>query len=159
MSDNVMMIVFSTVAIFVTSCLTYIGLSAEIMAIYAFLLLADFVSGIVRALVREERVSYITARNGIIVKMLLWFIPIILACTTKVIGVESQDVFEWGIGLLAFTEGYSFASNTYYIKRGKYLPKIDGLSILGELLRKWLGIKLSKWEEDNDDDKRQNQNI
>ena len=155
MSDNVMMIIFSTVAIFVTSCLTYIGLSAEIMYIYAFLLLADFISGIVRALVREERVSYITARNGIIVKMLLWFIPIILACTSKVIGLEAQDVFEWGIGLLAFTEGYSFASNTYYIKRGKYLPEIDGLAILSELLRKWLRIKLSKWEEDNDD-KRQN---
>ena len=158
MSDNVMMLIFSTAAIFVTSCLTYIGLSAEIMSIYAFLLLADFISGTVRALVREEKVSYITARNGIIVKMLLWFIPIILACTAKVIGVEAQYVFEWGIGLLAFTEGYSFASNTYYIKRGKYLPKIDGLAILGELLRKWLRIKLSKWEEDNDD-KRQNQNV
>ena len=158
MSDNVIMIIFSTAAIFVTSCLTYIGLSAEIMYIYAFLLLADFISGIVRALVREEKVSYITARNGIIVKMLLWFIPIILACIAKVIGVHAQDVFEWGIGLLAFTEGYSFASNTYYIKRGKYLPEIDGLAILGELLRKWLGIKLSKWEEDNDD-KRQNQNV
>ena len=158
MSDNVMMIIFSTVAIFVTSCLTYIGLSAEIMYISAFLLLADFISGIVRALVMEEKVSYITARNGIIVKMLLWFIPIILACTAKVIGVNTQHVFEWGIGLLAFTEGYSFASNTYYIKRGKYLPEIDGLAILGELLRKWLRIKLSKWEEDNDD-KRQNQNV
>ena len=158
MSDNVMMFIFSTVAIFVTSCLTYIGLSAEIMCIYAFLLLADFISGIVRALVMEEKVSYITARNGIIVKMLLWFIPIILACTAKVIGVQAQDVFEFGIGLLAFTEGYSFASNTYYIKKGKYLPEIDGLAILGELLRKWLRIKLSKWEEDNDD-KRQNQNV
>ena len=79
MSDNVMMFIFSTVTIFATSCLTYIGLSAEIMYIYAFLLLADFISGIVRALVMEEKVSYITARNGIIVKMLLWFIPIILA--------------------------------------------------------------------------------
>ena len=66
MSDNVMMIIFSTVAVFVTSCLTYIGLSAEIMYIYASLLLADFISGIVRALVMEEKVSYITARNGII---------------------------------------------------------------------------------------------
>ena len=158
MSDNVMMIIFSTVAIFVTSCLTYIGLSAEIMSIYAFLLLADFISGIVRALVREEKVSYITARNGIIVKMLLWFIPIILACTAKVTDLEAQYAFEWGIGLLAFTEGYSFASNTYYIKRGKYLPEIDGLALLGEFLRKWLRIKLSKWEEDNDD-KRQNQNV
>ena len=158
MSDNVMMIMFSTVAIFVTSSFTYIGLSAEIMSIYAFLLLADFISGVVRALVREERVSYITARNGVIVKMLLWFIPIILACTAKVTGLEAQYAFEWGIGLLAFTEGYSFASNTYYIKKGKYLPKIDGLAILGELLRKWLRIKLSKWEEDNDD-KRQNQNV
>lgn len=159
MSDSVMVFMFSAVAIFVTSCLTYIGLSADIMYIYAFLLLADFISGIVRALVMEEKVSYITARNGIIVKMLLWFIPIILACTAKVIGVEAQYAFEWGIGLLAFTEGYSFASNTYYIKRGKYLPKIDGLAILGELLRKWLRIKLSKLEEDNDDDKRQNQNV
>ena len=38
MSDNVMMIIFSTVAIFVTSFFAYIGLSAEIMSMYAFLL-------------------------------------------------------------------------------------------------------------------------
>lgn len=151
MNDNILIVIFTAISIATTTFLTYIGLSVELMYIYAGLLIADFISGVIKALVVGEELSYKKGRNGIITKMLLWFIPIVLACTTKIIGVEAQIIFQWGLGILAFTEGYSFMSNTYYIKKGKYLPEIDGIALLGSVLRKWLRSKLAKWEEDNDD--------
>ena len=157
MNDNLLMLMFSTLAITISSIFSYFGLSNEIMGLYLFLLTADYVSGITKALVFKE-LSAIKMKAGLITKISMLFLPIVLAATMKIIGVEAQKTFEWGLGLLAVSECYSFIGNIYTIKTGKYLPKIDALVILGDRIRLLMQSKLSKWEEDNDD-KRQNQNV
>lgn len=149
MNDNMLMTMFGILAVAITSFLTYLGLRPEFMYLYAFLLVADYMSGVLKAMVLNSEVSYKKGRDGIIVKMLMWVIPIILASTTKIVGVEAQVMFEWGVGLLAVSEAYSFVGNIYTMKTGKYFPKVDALAILGNYLRKWLKSKLDTLDHTN----------
>ena len=145
MNENVLTVIFSIVAVTISSMLSYLGLSSEVMGLYLFLLTADYISGVMKALVFRE-LSCLKMKAGLLTKISMLALPIVLAATMKIVGIEAQKTFEWGLGLLAISECYSFIGNIYTMKTGKYLPKIDALVILGDRIRLIIKAKLAKWE-------------
>lgn len=130
-----MVTVFTTISIIISTVLTYLGLSNEVMTLYACLLFIDFLTGIGKSLVMQVEITVKRMKVGVITKMSMLFLPITLAITAKIGGVEAQKVFEWGLILLAVSEAYGVFSNVYTMKTGKYLPKADAIALIGEKLR------------------------
>lgn len=138
MNENSMLIFINTVTVAVGTMLSYLGLNNEVMALYCALLALDFMTGVIKASVVKEEVTASRMKSGLLAKISMLVLPVTLAIVAKIVGVEAEDLFKWGIALLAVSEGYSVYCNVYTINTGEKLPRLDAIAIIGNKLREFI---------------------
>jgi len=128
-------VVFFTIASMLSGLLIYLGINEELFTIFTSLVVIDFITGIAAARAIGESITSNKAKYGIISKFSLLIIPIVLAMGAKAVGQSAGSFFDWGIGLLVFSEIYSVISNTVAIRTRKALPEWDALALLAKTIR------------------------
>lgn len=131
----------------ISGWLNYLGLDAEVFAIYAALLGVDFLTGVGRAYSLQIPITSRDMRVGMISKMSLLVVPIALGLGFKVVGADGVKALEIGMTILALSEVYSIISNIHAINTGKDLPEFDALASLA----RWLKSIILKYEEGRND--------
>lgn len=117
---------------------TYTGLPAEPAVILAVMMMIDFVSGLGAAYAADEPITSKKMRLGALSKMLLLFMPLIVAIAAKGMGADFLWLVTWVVNLMILSELYSFISNIYCIKKGNRLPEWDVVQLVGKRLQKVL---------------------
>jgi len=126
---------FLTIASIFSGLLLYLNISEEIFSIFTYLIFIDFLTGIWAAKTIGESITSNKAKYGLISKFSLLLIPIVLAAAAKAVGQDASNFFDWGLGLLVFSEAYSVISNIVVIRTGNPLPEWDAIALLAKTIR------------------------
>ena len=126
---------FLAIASLFSALLLYLNISEEMFGIFTCLIVVDFVTGIWAAKAIHESITSNKAKYGLISKFSLLLIPIVLAAAAKAVGQDASNFFNWGVGLLVFSEAYSVISNIVVIRTGKALPEWDAIALLAKAIR------------------------
>ena len=130
--------VFTSVAIFLSSFMTYIGVDSETFLLYTALLVFDYITGIAKARSLSEKISSHKMKYGIISKMLLMMIPLALAIAAKAVDADFKEVLSVCFNMLVISELYSILGNIYSFRTKKELPEYDVVAIIGRKIHKFL---------------------
>lgn len=132
--------------------LTYLGLDKEVFTIFGWLLLIDYVSGVIKAKRIGEEITSKRMKFGIISKLSLVIIPIVLALAAKALHGDAGTILYVGLNILVLSELYSIIGNIYTINNPnkEELPEWDAVQAIGTKIRVVL-IRMSG--EKCDDDK------
>jgi len=133
--------IFFVLAGYLSWFFSYLNISVEVFSIFSFLLVIDFITGVVKASTLGHRITSNKAKYGVLSKFSLILIPIVVALGAKGVGKDAGDLFVWGMNLLILSEVYSIIGNVYAIRTKKELPEWDVISILGKRIRDTLGAK------------------
>jgi len=139
---NVMYIPFITL-------MQYLEIDAEVVLIFAVLLIVDIITGWFKVLSLGNKPKSWRLANGIISKLVLLFIPIVVALGAKAIHVDLSWLFYVVLDALILSEVYSIIGNIYTINTKKVAEEYDVLSKILKLIRN----TLNKLLKDSDDDK------
>ena len=118
-----------------SALLLYLNISEEMFSIFTCLIIVDFITGIWAANATGESITSNRAKYGLVSKFSLLLIPIVLAAAAKAVGEDASNFFNWGLGLLVFSEAYSIISNIVGIRTGKALPEWDAIALLAKAIR------------------------
>lgn len=127
--------IFSSFVFSIAGALTYIGLNQEMMLLFSILLIIDYMTGLGKAAIIKEDITSYKMKYGIASKLVLIFIPIVLAIAAKILGKDFSDILFTGINILVLSELYSIFGNIYSMKKRKELPEIDAISELASFIR------------------------
>lgn len=124
--------------------LEYTGLSSKSFNMLAILLVADTVTGRIKA---HSLGSFIRRKFwfGILVKMLFLLVPVVIKAMTEFANVQGLVLFNTYCILIAAHETESFFGNLYTIRTGKILPEKDILSLVFKKMYEILGDFLKKF--------------
>ena len=128
---NAFVLIFSTM-------LAYLEISQEPFALFAILLMIDYVTGLVKAQALNISITSNKMKYGIISKLSLLFIPIVLAIAAKAVGVDSHYILMSGINILIISEVYSIIGNIYSTRTKEELPEYDAVAMIGKKIRNFL---------------------
>lgn len=120
------------------SVITYLDLPLEPVKALFFLVMLDFVTGIMKAVATDAPVSSARMKKGALTKIAVLLVPIIIAVTARGVGENFNNVIEVSLWMLVIAEGYSNISNVHAIKTKKELPEWDVIAILGKKFREYL---------------------
>ena len=114
------------------SALEYFHLSWEVTAIFAALLVLDFIFWISDAYIEDkQQVTSEKMRRGLAKKVSKMMLPLIVVLVLKWIGFENLEMVITTIfSILIITEGYSIVWHIYCINTGKHISEIDAFSLL-----------------------------
>lgn len=144
MSDNFFIAIYNGLLLFISLQLAFLGISSLAIGLYAFLLLTDFVFGLIKAYCIKDPITSSKMKWGVISKLSLLTVPIILGVGQKAVGMDLTLLIDSFMVMLVFSEVYSILGNINTIKRGKNeLPEFDAISIIAHKIRDFL-IKISK---------------
>ena len=118
--------------------LAYLEISQEPFALFAILLMIDYVTGLVKAQALNISITSNKMKYGIISKLSLLFIPIVLAIAAKAVGVDSHYILMSGINILIISEVYSIIGNIYSTRTKEELPEYDAVAMIGKKIRNFL---------------------
>ena len=127
----------------------YLNLDAEVMTIFASLLVIDIITGWFKTIAIGEKPKSWRLANGIISKLVLILVPLVMAAVAK--GVHDIDVkvlFYVVVDALILSEAYSIIGNIYTINTGSKVEEFDVLSKILKLIRNGLNRLL----QDKDDE-------
>lgn len=127
--------------------LSYLGLNQEAFTIFGYLLLIDYVSGIMKAKAIGESITSNKMKYGLISKLSLVLIPLVLALAAKAVHGDAENILYIGMNILILSETYSIIGNVYTVRTKEKLPEWDAVAALGHKIRSIL-IRLSG-DEDN----------
>lgn len=123
-------VIFYFVSLWIGSCITYIGVRHDIVFTLTILMVADYISGIIKAWKLKIEVTSKRSNKGIIEKITLLAIPMSMGMVFKVvnipIGITIQSVFT----ILIVAELYSFIGNCYCIYTGKDVKEFDAVTYI-----------------------------
>lgn len=110
--------------------LKYLEVTPVSVEVLAALLVADLITGIVRAgLVDGWRsIQSNKMQRGIMAKMFILLVPIILSLSGKAIGIDIGVIAQACINVLVLSEGYSIVGNIYSIRTGNERVEFDAIS-------------------------------
>jgi toxin secretion/phage lysis holin len=120
------------------SVITYLDLPLEPVKALFFLVMLDFVTGIMKAVATDVPISSARMKKGALTKIAVLLVPIIIAVTARGVGENFNNVIEVSLWMLVIAEGYSNISNVHAIKTKKELPEWDVIAILGKKFREYL---------------------
>lgn len=140
-------LILNAATIGLATVLSYLGLDQEVFTIFGYLLLIDYVSGMMKAKAIGQDITSSRMKYGIASKMSLMLIPLVLALTAKAVHGDADNVLYVGMNILVLSEAYSIIGNIYTIRTKETLPEWDAVAALGHKIRSIL-IKLSG-DEDN----------
>lgn len=129
------MIIYNTLLAGLATLLTYLGLNKEAFTLFAALLLIDYVTGVGKAWIIGQSITSNKMKYGIASKMVLLFIPIVLAIGAKIIKQDAEDILFVGINILVLSEVYSIIGNIYSMRTKEELPEIDAVAAIGKFIR------------------------
>lgn len=137
-------VIMNTVMVSMAGILTYLGLDKEVFTIFGWLLLIDFVMGVLKAKKIGEKITSTRMKYGIISKFSLILIPVVLALAAKALKGDASTLLYVGLNILVLSELYSIIANIYTLnsKENKELPEWDAVAAIGNVIRSKL-IKLS----------------
>lgn len=129
------MIIYNTLLAGFATFLTYLGLNKEAFTLFAALLLIDYVTGVGKAGIIGQSITSNRMKYGIASKMVLLFIPIVLAIGAKIINQPSDSILFIGVNILVLSEVYSIIGNIYSMRTKEELPEIDAVAAIGRFIR------------------------
>ena len=132
--------------------LEYFHLSWEVTAIFAALLVLDFIFWISDAYIEDkQQVTSTKMWRGLAKKLSKMMLPLIVVLVLKWIGFENLEMVVTTIfSILIITEGYSIVWHIYCINTGKHVSEIDAFSYLLDFI---LGIFKAKLPSKEDEEK------
>jgi len=122
--------------------LQYLDLDAEVIAIFAGLLVLDIITGWFKVISLGMKPRSWRLANGIISKVVLITIPLVMALGAKAIHVDISGLFYIVIDALILSEVYSILGNIYTINTKKHVEEFDVLSKILKLIRNTLNKML-----------------
>jgi phage-related holin len=126
------------ISLIFASVITYLDLPLEPVKALFFLVMLDFVTGIMKAVATDVPISSARMKKGALTKIAVLLVPIIIAVTARGVGENFNNVIEVSLWMLVIAEGYSNISNVHAIKTKKELPEWDVIAILGKKFREYL---------------------
>jgi hypothetical protein len=129
----------SYIATFVAS-VQYVGLTPESVLILTGFIILDIITGILKslALYGGQSVRSIKVTSGLLAKLLLLFIPFVIALSGKAIGVDISMLAVSAINILILSQAYSIIGNIYSIQTGKETTEFDAVSFILKQVREVL---------------------
>lgn len=121
---------FYFLSLWVSSCITYIGVRHDIVFTLTILMVADYVSGIIKAWKLKIEVTSKRSNKGIIEKATLLAIPFAIGIVGKVVGVPIGFTIQWFFTMITVAELYSFIGNCYGIYTGKDVKEFDAVTYI-----------------------------
>ena len=126
----------------------YLKLDAEVMTIFASLLVLDIITGWFKAIAIGDKPKSWRLANGIISKVLFILIPLVMALVAKALhDIDIKVLFYVVVDALILSEAYSILGNIYTIQTGNRVEEFDVLSKILKLIRN----TLNKLLQDKDD--------
>lgn len=124
-------------ALFIDPILIYLGIKADVLGIYALLLILDFITGVVKAWrVPSMSVKSSIAISGLIAKLIMIMIPVVLGLLLRVVNKNESGLIDAVVGILCLAEGYSILGNIYSIRTREKHEEWDAVSGIIMLIKK-----------------------
>lgn len=115
----------------------YLWLDLELMSILSILVIVDFVTGIIKAIMIWEKISSKKMRSWAASKILLVFIPFIAALWMKSVWMEVWKLLASMIWILCVAESYSSIANIAMAIKWEKMEEFDIISlVLSKILAK-----------------------
>ena len=130
--------------------LEYFHLSWEVTAIFAALLVLDFIFWVSDAYIEDkQQVTSEKMWKGLAKKLSKLMLPLIVVLVLKGIGFENLEMVVTTIfSILIITEGYSIIGHIYSINTWEHISEIDAFSLLLDFILGIFKAKLPKKEGD-----------
>lgn len=149
----------ATLAAVISAPILYVGLTPEVVGIYALLIVIDLITGVVASYIDDKKtIKSNTMIRGIITKISIFMIPFVIALVARWLGDGWWDLLKpmvWiTLSILIASEAYSIIGNIYNIKTGKKVPEFDAVeSIMSTILKalKLVGDNANKKVSDTPD--------
>lgn len=135
-------VILNGVMIGLAGMLSYLWLDQEVFTIFGYLLLIDYVAGVIKARAIGESITSNKMKYGLISKFSLILIPLVLAFAAKVVHGDAGNVLFIGMNILILSETYSIIGNIYTIRTKEHLPEWDAVTAIRHKIRAIL-VKLS----------------
>lgn len=107
-----------------------VGLEVEAFSIFGTLIVLDTVTGIIKSgIVRGwTSVTSVKATSGVLAKMLIIFVPLIIAWAGRGAGIPLLGFAKGALSILILAEAYSVIGNIHAIARRKEGQEFDAVS-------------------------------
>ena len=135
-------IIFNGTMVLLAGLLTHLGLDVMAFTALGYLLLIDYVTGVLKARALGHRITSNKMKYGIASKFSLVFLPFALAITAKAMGAQASTFLYVGMNILILSELYSIIGNIYALRTHEELPEWDAVAALGRWVLKML-LKMS----------------
>lgn len=117
-----------------------LGIKYDIAFAFGGLLLMDVITGTIasatccgwRAVTSNKFII------GVLAKLLMIFMPLAVALTAIVVGMDLKFLVSSAISIMAIGEAYSICGNVYTIKSGKRVAEFDAISLILNNIREVL---------------------
>jgi len=119
----------------------FVNSFAEQLIILVLFMIVDFLTGLFKSFVLQQKFSYHRALAGLITKMITLCIPFLLNFLSRGAGKYDEQVTDflpYGLSALILIEFYSILGNFYTIRTRKELEDKDLLSFLILKIRKFI---------------------
>lgn len=131
-------ILFNGSMILLAGLLTHLGLDVISFTALGYLLLIDYITGVLKAKSLGHKITSNKMKYGIASKFSLVFLPFTLAIAAKALGAEAETFLYVGMNILILSEVYSIIGNVYTLRTHEELPEYDAVASLGRWILKFL---------------------
>ena len=115
--------------------LVWAGVDEQTYTIFAVLLVFDYLTGITKAFILEQKITSNRSKYGIASKLSLLIIPVILGLGGKAVDADFALTIYWAMNVLILSEVYSIVGNIYSIRSGEEMPEFDAVQAIGKRIR------------------------
>lgn len=105
------------------------------LMILGWMIILDFVTGIGKSYRLNIIISKKRMIDGIILKTVIFIIPLVIALLSKGLGLDAKDYLFWIISILIVAEAYGVLGNILSIKNKKEVEEKDLVNMLLHGLR------------------------
>lgn len=100
------------------------------LMILGWMIIFDFVTGLSKSYILNIAITKKKMLDGIILKTVIFIIPLVMALLAKGIGLDAKEYLFWVISILIVAEGYGILGNIISIKDRKQVEEKDIVNII-----------------------------
>ncbi len=126
--------------LYIPAFLAGLGCPLQACQYLVYLMIIDFVTGVVRAGMNHgwQSVKSSIGIAGIISKVTILLIPVTLIFAGKGVGMDFTMLIGGVLYILVLSESYSILGNVQSIRSGKDMPEFDAVALTLKQVRKFL---------------------
>ena len=128
-------IIWNSFVVLFSGILAYLEISQEPFALFALLLVIDYITGLAKAKTLGHSITSNKMKYGLISKLSLIIVPLVVAMGAKALGADSHYVLTSGMYILILSEVYSIIGNIYSARTKEEFPEYDALAMIGKQIR------------------------